>query len=116
MGNSKEYSRTVKISDCKVYLTLLLKGSPSQSKSLLLLASDREIRCVISILEAILSLPVSKTTKILLSKKKNITIIKALSNKSTKLSQQRKIFREFHKRILILLKSIKNRLLEHLKK
>ena len=114
MGKVKTPSKSVKISDCKHYLTLLLTGSASQSKSLLLLASDREIHCVISILREILSLPVSRATKALLSKRKNITIIKALANKSTKLSQQRKIFKEYHKRILFLLKSTKNRLLEHL--
>ena len=114
MGQKKEVINPVKISDCKSFISILLKGTATQAKSLLLLASNREIRCVVSILYAILSLPVSKHTQTLLSQKKNITIIKALSNKSTKLNQQRKIFRIYHKRILLLLRSLKNRLLQQL--
>ena len=56
MGQSKETIKTVKISDCKFYISTLLKGSPVQARSLLLLASNREVQCIISILQEILSL------------------------------------------------------------
>lgn len=115
MDSAKHNTKSVKISDCKEYLFILLKGSFFQAKGLLLFANNREIRCIISILKAIQTLPVSNVTKKLLSKRNTKAIILALVSSVSNKSKQRNIIKTFHKQILILLRSVKNRLLPYLK-
>ena len=99
-----------RLRDCDSYIRLLLSGNQLQSEAILVTATDKQVECISEIIRNILQLPVGKKTKDLITKYNKLLI--TLSDKNNTVQHRLDIVQKSHSKILEVLLSVKNKLLQ----
>ena len=97
------------MSKCGDFIRAILRGSNVQAEALLVTASDRQVDCLSEIFYNLQRLPLGKKAKALVAKYRKI--VDVLGDLAVRVKSRLLMVQKFAKKILLLLQSVKIRLL-----
>ena len=100
---------SARLSKCGDYLKAILKGSNVQGEALLVTASDQQVNCLSEIFYNLRRLPLGKKAKALVAKYRKV--VDVIANLALRVKSRLLMVQKFAKKILVILMSVKLRIL-----